>query len=114
MRKIGSGRGAIFLTGMRGGATTRRRPRPVERSMLETCVANRAIAILDQPAFNRDRLKAEKLIDSKALEQLIRVQVEAGCSGRRFPRRLLVKHSSSRRMVKSKMVNRSAPDLFLV
>jgi len=24
---------------------------------------------LDQPAFNRDRLKAEKLIDSKVLEQ---------------------------------------------
>ena len=35
---------------------------------------------LDQPAFNRDRLKAEKLIDSKVLEQLIRVQVDAGCS----------------------------------
>src|SRR6516225_5144208 len=31
---------------------------------------------LDQPAFNRDRLKAEKLIDSKVLEQLIRVQAE--------------------------------------
>ena len=25
--------------------------------------------MLDQPAFNRDRLKAEKLIDSKVLEQ---------------------------------------------
>jgi UDP-N-acetyl-D-mannosaminuronic acid transferase (WecB/TagA/CpsF family) len=36
--------------------------------------------ILDQPAFNRDRLKAEKLIDSKVLEQLIRVQGDAGCS----------------------------------
>ena len=35
---------------------------------------------LDQPAFNRDRLKAEKLIDSKVLEQLIRVQVDADCS----------------------------------
>ena len=35
---------------------------------------------LDQPAFNRDRLKAEKLIDSKVLEQLIRVQADAGCS----------------------------------
>jgi len=35
---------------------------------------------LDQPAFNRNRLKAEKLIDSKVLEQLIRVQVDAGCS----------------------------------
>jgi hypothetical protein len=35
---------------------------------------------LDQPAFNRKRLKAEKLIDSKVLEQLIRVQVDAGCS----------------------------------
>jgi hypothetical protein len=35
---------------------------------------------LDQPAFNRDRLKAEKLIDSKVLEQLIRVQMDAGCS----------------------------------
>jgi hypothetical protein len=31
------------------------------------------LKILDQPAFNRDRLKAEKLIDSKVLEQLIRV-----------------------------------------
>ena len=35
---------------------------------------------LDQPAFNRNRLKAEKLIDSKVLEQLIRVQADAGCS----------------------------------
>jgi len=35
---------------------------------------------LDQPAFNRKRLKAEKLIDSKVLEQLIRVQADAGCS----------------------------------
>jgi hypothetical protein len=34
-------------------------------------------AALDQPAFNRDRLKAEKLIDSKVLEQLIRVQADA-------------------------------------
>jgi hypothetical protein len=34
----------------------------------------------DQPAFNRDRLKAEKLIDSKVLEQLIRIQMDAGCS----------------------------------
>jgi hypothetical protein len=34
---------------------------------------------LDQPAFNRKRLKAEKLIDSKVLEQLTRVQVDAGC-----------------------------------
>ena len=44
----------------------------------------RAIAILDgaldQPAFNRNRLKAEKLIDSKVLEQLIRVQADAGCA----------------------------------
>jgi hypothetical protein len=32
------------------------------------------VKTLDQPAFNRDRLKAEKLIDSKVLEQLIRVQ----------------------------------------
>jgi hypothetical protein len=36
--------------------------------------------MLDQPAFNRDRLKAEKLIDSKVLEQLIRVQTDTGCS----------------------------------
>jgi hypothetical protein len=36
--------------------------------------------ILDRPAFNRKRLKAEKLIDSKVLEQLIRVQEDAGCS----------------------------------
>jgi hypothetical protein len=36
--------------------------------------------LLDQPAFNQNRLKAEKLIDSKVLEQLIRVQVDAGCS----------------------------------
>jgi hypothetical protein len=35
---------------------------------------------LAQPAFNRNRLKAEKLIDSKVLEQLIRVQGDAGCS----------------------------------
>jgi len=35
---------------------------------------------LDQPAFNRKRLKAEKLIDSEVLEQLLRVQVDAGCS----------------------------------
>jgi hypothetical protein len=35
---------------------------------------------LDQPAFSRKRLKAEKLIDSKELEQLIRVQTDAGCS----------------------------------
>jgi hypothetical protein len=39
---------------------------------------------LDQPAFNRSRLKAEKLIDSKALEQLIRVQMDAGCSSEFF------------------------------
>jgi len=32
---------------------------------------------LDQPAFSRKRLKAEKLIDSKVLEQLIRVRVDA-------------------------------------
>jgi hypothetical protein len=32
---------------------------------------------LDQPAFNRNRLKAEKLIDSKVLEQLIRVHADA-------------------------------------
>jgi hypothetical protein len=31
-------------------------------------------------AFNRFRLKAEKLIDSKVLEQLIRVQEDASCS----------------------------------
>ena len=37
---------------------------------------------LDQPTFNRKRLKVEKLIDSKVLEQLIRVQVDAGCSRR--------------------------------
>ncbi len=36
--------------------------------------ANLPPAVLDQPAFNRNRLKAEKLIDSKVLEQLIRVQ----------------------------------------
>jgi len=35
---------------------------------------------LDQPSFNRKRLKEEKLIDSKVLGQLIRVQVDAGCS----------------------------------
>jgi hypothetical protein len=39
-------------------------------------------AALDQPAFNRDRLKAEKLIDSKVLEQRIRVQLDAGGSSR--------------------------------
>jgi oxalate decarboxylase/phosphoglucose isomerase-like protein (cupin superfamily) len=32
----------------------------------------------DQPAFNRKRLKAEKLTDSKVLEQLIRVQEGRG------------------------------------
>ena len=42
--------------------------------------ATPAAGALDQPAFNRDRLKAEKLIDSKVLEQLIRVRVDAGCS----------------------------------
>src|SRR5271166_3975267 len=31
--------------------------------------------------LNRNRLKAEKLIDSRVLEQLIRVQSDAGCSG---------------------------------
>ena len=30
--------------------------------------------------LNRNRLKAEKLIDSRVLEQLIRVQKDAGCS----------------------------------
>jgi hypothetical protein len=40
--------------------------------MLETCFANRAIAIPDQPAFNRNRLKAEKLIDSKVLDGAFR------------------------------------------
>ena len=35
---------------------------------------------LDQPAFNRNRLNAEKLIDSMILEQLDRVQSDAGCS----------------------------------
>jgi len=39
---------------------------------------------LDQPAFNRNRLKAEKLIDSKVLEQLIRIPLDAGCSRLRF------------------------------
>ena len=42
--------------------------------------------VLDQPAFNRKRLKAEKLINSKVLEQLIRVQVDAGCSSTTLPR----------------------------
>ena len=37
---------------------------------------------LDQPAFNRNRLKAEKLINSRVLEQLIRVSIDAGCSRR--------------------------------
>jgi len=37
---------------------------------------------LDRPAFNRTRLKAEKSIGSRVLEQLIRVQVDAGCSRR--------------------------------
>ena len=37
---------------------------------------------LDQPAFHRNRLKAKKLIDSKVLEQLIRVQTDAGRSSR--------------------------------
>jgi hypothetical protein len=44
----------------------------------------------DQPAFNRDRLKAEKLIDSKVLEQLIRVQVDAGCSSTPDPQSMRV------------------------
>ena len=38
---------ACAKIGMRRGAATRRRPRPVERRMLETRFANRAIAILD-------------------------------------------------------------------
>ena len=41
-----------------------------------------ACSILDRPAFNRTRLKAEKSIGSRVLEQLIRVQVDAGCSRR--------------------------------
>src|SRR5208337_341548 len=36
--------------------------------------------LLDQPAFNRNRLQAEKLIDFKMLEQLTRVQIDSGCS----------------------------------
>ena len=46
------------------------------------CVGRRMAAALtqDQRAFNRNRLKAQKLIDSKLLEQLIRVQTDAGCS----------------------------------
>ena len=36
--------------------------------------------ISNQPAFNRNRLKAEKLINSNVLEQLVRVQADAGCS----------------------------------
>ena len=39
--------------------------------------------MLDRPAFDRTRLKAEKSIGSKVLEQLIRVQVDAGCSKRK-------------------------------
>jgi hypothetical protein len=35
---------------------------------------------IDQPAFNRYRLKAEKLIDAKVPEQLIRVKMDAGCA----------------------------------
>ncbi len=46
------------------------------------CVSRRMATALaqDQRAFNRDRLKAQKLIDSKVLEQLIRVQTDAGRS----------------------------------
>ena len=46
------------------------------------CVGRRmAAALLQiQRAFNRNRLKAQKLIDSKVSEQLIRVQTDAGCS----------------------------------
>jgi hypothetical protein len=40
----------------------------------------RLFRVPDQPAFNRNRLKAEKLIGSKVLEQFIRVQMVAGCS----------------------------------
>ena len=62
----------------------RRTPGPIQKNCVATGsgFARRAKkpALLDQPAFNRFRLKAEKLIDSKVLEQLIRVQVDAGCS----------------------------------
>jgi hypothetical protein len=34
--------------------------------------------LLDEPAFNRSRLMAEKLIDSKVLGRLIRVPMDAG------------------------------------
>ena len=49
----------------------------------ETAKARPRSFALDQPAFNRNRLKAEKLIDSKVLEQLIRAEADAGCSSRR-------------------------------
>ena len=39
--------------------------------------------MLDQPAFNRNRLKAEKLIASNVLEQLVRVQADAAVSSRK-------------------------------
>ena len=74
-----------------------------------------------------------RLADAKALDREIHMAVEVSIrwstgesllSGpnllsapkrsRRFPRRLLVNRSSPRRMVNSNMVNRSAPDLFLV
>ena len=34
--------------------------------------------LLDQPAFNRNRLEVERLIDSKVSEQLIGVEMDAG------------------------------------
>ena len=46
-------------------------------AVLEQPASKSTGAALDQPAFNRKRLKAEKLIDSKALEQLIRVHLDA-------------------------------------
>ena len=48
--------------------------------VLDHCLLFGTVFRFRSPAFNRDRLKAEKLIDSKVLEQLIRVQVDAGCS----------------------------------
>jgi hypothetical protein len=59
------------------GDQTSDTPRRYSRGRRCSYFASPETAVLDQPAFNRNRLKAEKLIDPKVLEQLISVQMDA-------------------------------------
>ena len=86
-----------YLDSLSGQIPDRARRAPFRDDLAKTDDRKLPKSALDQPAFNRTRLKAEKLIDSKVLEQLICVQVDAGCSsGRRKGRRIKLSPRNSR------------------